>query len=437
MKFNFTVLLLLTALGVRAQFSYVVDQGIPVENANGPLALAWAGGLNATQYNTMDLNGDGLDDLVLFDRMADKISTFINQDNQYHYDPEYESYFPTEIMNWLLLRDHNCDGKKDIFTGDILGIRVFTNISEAGGPPAWEHKKFYDNGGVSNVVLTRGFSVNKINLQLQFDDIPSILDADGDGDLDIFSIRFAGNGTVEYHKNLGVENFSNCDSLDYHRQTIQWGDFTECACGAFAFSGADCSSLGGRIEHAGGKTLLMMDANGDTKLDVIISEATCNRLYFLGNSGDLDNPIITNAALFPPSNSVNLSYPAAFVEDVDFDGNKDLIVSTALFSKTNLSPDLTESNWFYKNTGSTSNPTFTLIQTDFLQGQMIDVGDNAVPAFADRDGDGDNDLFISRNTSPTGASSILAYENTGTNTSPQFRLIDDNYLNFASLTSTI
>ena len=66
--------LLFLSIGLQAQFSYVMDQSIPVKDEQGnELSMPWAGGLNAAHYNTMDLNGDNVDDLVLFDRMADKV----------------------------------------------------------------------------------------------------------------------------------------------------------------------------------------------------------------------------------------------------------------------------------------------------------------------------------------------------------------------------
>src|SRR4051812_36937968 len=106
-----------------AQFTYLLDQHVPVKDITGnTLTAPWAGGLNAAQYNTLDLNHDGQDDLVLFDRMANKVITFINNAQAYQYAPEYEGAFPADVSNWLLLRDFNCDGKKDIFTADVLGI---------------------------------------------------------------------------------------------------------------------------------------------------------------------------------------------------------------------------------------------------------------------------------------------------------------------------
>jgi hypothetical protein len=115
--------------------------------------------------------------------MANKVLTFLRQNDRYTYAPEYELFFPADLLNWLLLRDFNCDGKKDLFTGDNGGMRVFENITLAGETPSWKQIFFYTgfSGPKSEVLLTKGFTA-KINLQLQFDDLPSITDADGDGD---------------------------------------------------------------------------------------------------------------------------------------------------------------------------------------------------------------------------------------------------------------
>ncbi|MBA4055694.1 MAG: hypothetical protein C0490_13345 [Marivirga sp.] len=334
-----------------------------------------------------------------------------------------------------MLRDINCDGKKDIFTGDILGIKVFTNVS-VGENLSWEQFLFYSGfpGSKSQVLLTKGFS-GKINLQLQFDDLPAIVDADGDGDLDIFNVRFVGNGSVEYHQNFSMERYGTCDSLDFERMTQKWGDFTECSCGNFALNGADCPPVvGGRTQHAGGKSLLALDADGDTKLDLLFSEASCSNLYFLNNEGTVNNPVINTTSFYPPNNPVNfLIFPAAFYEDVDFDNRKDLVAVPNIFSKTFPQTNLDRSNWFYKNTGTNAAPAFTFSKTNFLQEHMIDIGDNAVPAFIDYDGDGDYDLFMGQNASDDFVTTIRLYENSGTPTDPQFTFKDNDIWGLSQL----
>lgn len=429
------LIMLLVPLVSQAQFTYTLEQHIPVEDLNGTLLRnPWAGGLNAAQFNTMDLNGDGAEDLVLFDRMANKILTFLNVDNRYVPAPEYEILFPESVSNWLLLRDYNCDGKKDIFTGDVLGIKVFRNTTGSNGLLTWERHLFPTGypGPKSDVLLTLGNN-DKVNLQLQYDDLPSISDVDGDGDLDILNIQYAGH-TIEFHQNLSVENNMPCDSLDFKRVTRTWGNFRECTCGVFAFEGEACPpNSGGRTEHAGGKSLLAIDMDGDQQQDLIFSEAECTRLFALLNEGTSTNPVFTGAAPFPQSAPANfVIFPAAYFEDVDFDGAKDIIATPNVFNKEFLNSDLRNSTWFYKNTGTTQDPVFSLAQTNFLQGDMIDVGDNAVPAFADFNADGDFDLFVSTHSSVDYTSRIYLYENTGSAAAPAFTLLSDDFLGFSS-----
>src|SRR5688572_23422978 len=144
------VFLLFMAHTTFAQFNYVFDQSIPlVDQNNNAVSMPWAGGLNAAQINTLDLNGDGKQDLAVFDRTSDRVVTFLNVNNQYQFAPEYETFFPAEITNWMLLRDYNGDGKKDIFTGDNLGIKVYTNVTPAGDALQWRQFLFMGIGSKS------------------------------------------------------------------------------------------------------------------------------------------------------------------------------------------------------------------------------------------------------------------------------------------------
>lgn len=431
--------LLLFPLSLQAQFTYTLEDSVPVTDGEASLDLAWAGGLNAAQYNTLDLDHDGQDDLVVYDRMVGKISTFLQRDSRYVYTPAYERYFPTEIINWLLIRDYDCDGRKDIFTGHTFGMRIFRNVTPEGDMPTWEGIRFYAGNGSSDAVLYKGSGEVKVNLQMAPDDMPSISDADGDGDLDIFSISFGSpGGTVGYYKNFSMEHLYGCDSLVFERITNKWGGFVECGCGDFAFNNAACSASG-RPQHAGGKSLLVHDFTHDGIPDMVLSEAACDHLWLLENKGTLDAPVINTNVNFPGANAPNFLYPAAYYEDVDFDGKKDIIVSTNLPSKqiNRTDPatfiDLARSSWLYKNSGTDSNPTFAFVKNNFLQDLMIEVGDNAVPAFLDYDGDGDYDLFVSQNSSDIINATIQVYENTGSAELPAFTLTESNYLNFTSL----
>lgn len=426
------LLLLLSTSSLLAQLSYKIDNSITVTVENGvELSQPWAGGLNAVQYNTIDLNQDGTLDLALFDRMANQVITYLNIDDHYIHHPEYQAFFPEQVTNLMLLLDYNCDGKKDIFTYHPLGISVYQNISTT-DKLEWKLVMVYAGpGDKSEVILTKGFS-GLINIKTQYDDLPAIVDADGDGDIDIFTVGFAGHGSIEYHKNFSVERYGTCDSLAFERQTQAWGNLIHCECGVFAFSGTDCPT-GGRTKHAGGKSLLAIDANGDHKLDMLFSESSCNNLYLLPNDGTVDSPVINTSSTFPSDYPVDFEiFPGAYYEDVTFDGKKDLIVTPNIYDKEYEHTNLKNSNWLYINSGTNEHPQFTFQRKDFLQEEMIDVGDNSIPAFADLEGDGDLDLFISTNLLDKNYSYILLYENTGSPTEPKFRLKDDDYLGFSA-----
>lgn len=422
------------AYSVCAQFNYSLDQTIPVEINNQQLSTPWAGGLNAAHTNTLDLNGDGKLDLVLFDRTANKVITYLNQNGQYIYAPDYESLFPNEVDQWLLLRDLNCDGKKDIFTSDPFGIVAFINTTNPGGTLSWRPY----NPTAQNFprpISTKGFS-GPINLKINAADVPAIDDIDGDGDLDILNFYFIGLGTVEYHQNFAMENTGRCDSMQLQRVSQNWGGFTECACGVVSFEGGKtCTELlNGRTQHNGGKALLLIDINNDGAKDVLFSEETCSNLYLLSNLGTSSAPVFNAVSSFPTANPLSiLTYPIPSLEDIDFDGLNDVIVSPNISMREYFGTNFQNSMLQFKNTGTQQAPQFRFVKSNFLQSEMIDVGDFSVPALFDYDGDGDQDLFVSNYVKTSLSSQIYQFENVGTASNPSLKLVTENFFQFSAL----
>jgi hypothetical protein len=405
-----------------AQFTYTIDQSIPVEIDGRALSMAWAGGLNSAQVNTMDLNSDGKQDLVVFDRTTNKLNTYLKQGSGFTYAPDYETLFPESINQWLLLRDFNCDGRKDVFTSDPFGIKVFVNITPSGGKLTW---RSYDVG----YLRTIGLGNMPTNLQMNSSDIPSIDDVDGDGDLDVLVFPFSGGGTIQWHQNQSM----TCDSLELKRIPGSYGGVTECSCGVFAFNGQPCpSGSAGRSQHAGGKSLLMVDLDDDGDRDLLFSEESCARIYALTNQGTKDSPLFQSFSLFPASSPAAMSFPASFFEDVDGDQIRDLLVSPNLGARLFSSTDFEQSLFYYKNTGTNSLPDLTLQQRDFLQNEMIDVGDLASPTFFDMDGDGDQDLLIGTYLQSGFAGTLRYYKNTGTPATPSFRLENNDFFGLSN-----
>jgi hypothetical protein len=420
------VLIFLLSLRASAQFTYTIDQSVPVEINGVLINMPWAGGLNSAQVSTIDLNSDGNSDLVIFDRASGTISTFLRVNNSWQYSPDHAQLFPPDISHWMLLRDFNCDGKKDLFTSHPFGISVFVNTTKTGQPLSW--RSF--NPGFP--LLTKGFS-GTINLKVNEADLPSIDDVDGDGDLDILNMRFTGPGTVEWHRNMSVENTGKCDSLQMERITQNYGNFEECSCGIFAF-GQTCQQLagGGRVAHSGGKNMLAIDLDNDGDRELIFSEESCNRLYVLQNSGTAASATYAGLALFPFSTVSVPLFPAAYHEDVDFDGKADLIVSPNVYARSFSYWLVNNSVLLYRNSGTVQQPSFTFVKNNFLQDQMVEVGDYSVPTFADTDGDGDDDMLIGY-YGQNFIGGIQHYENTGTGALPSFRRIAEDYFGLSAL----
>jgi hypothetical protein len=413
-----------------AQAWFRLDTLTAVQKNGALLQNPWAGGLNAGQFSTMDLNGDGVEDLVVFDRTTNRVSTFTGNatTKTYRHAPGYEARFPA-MENWMLLADYNGDGRKDLFTHTPQGIRVFSQVGQ-GGSWAWKL--------VKPLLNSYGFS-GPINLLVVATDIPALTDVDNDGDLDIVTFELLGNFT-EMHRNMSMERYGVPDSLEFVRNGLCWGNFVKEHCNDFSL-GVDCGAVenptlpGGRIAHAG-NALLMQDLNGDGKKDLLIGHVTCDNIARLINTGTNRVADFTRFdANYPAQDPVRFTiFPAVYSEDVDFDGVKDLLAAPNVYANEGNLIDFRSSVWYYHNAGTTANPSFELRQKNFLQDQMIDVGENAAPAFFDIDGDGDQDLLVGTGGTrgATGfRGGLQLFRNTGTAQKPQFEWQNNEYLNFS------
>ncbi|MDZ7740216.1 MAG: hypothetical protein U5Q03_00190 [Bacteroidota bacterium] len=130
--------LLTFTLSVVIAFSQHIEPDTPeVSLRSDVLAFPWAGGMNSCQYGEIDLDDDGLYDLVVFDRTGNRIMPFINigipDSIAYQYAPEYAFGFPA-LFDWVIFRDYDQDGKMDIFTyaKGLAGMLVFRNVSSGG-----------------------------------------------------------------------------------------------------------------------------------------------------------------------------------------------------------------------------------------------------------------------------------------------------------------
>lgn len=420
---------------------------IPVSiNGQSPL-FGLAGGLNAPQLSAVDFNNDGLEDLYIFDRVGNVHLAFLWNGSSYSFEPEYVANFP-KVKEWVLLRDYNDDGVMDMFAysfdGPTGGIIAYRGYYTAENLLAFERYQFdWDY----NMAFYEQADGDIININISKIDYPAVNDVDCDGDLDILTFNLFG-GYLEFYKNLAVEEGLGLDVLKYDLEDNCWGKFYESgvtpAVNISASSNTCATALHGGIDydtrslHAG-STVLSLDENGDGLTDVILGDLSFNNLILVTNTGSCANAWVTaQDSEFPSYNvpaDINI-FPASFYVDVNGDSKRDLL---AAVNPSSGAEDL-EVLWYYKNTGTDDNPTFSFQQKDFLVDEMVDLGTGARPVFVDYNADGLQDLVVGNNGffQPLGGSklsTLFLYENVGTATTPAYELVDDDYLNMSVYTS--
>jgi hypothetical protein len=385
-----------------------VFQGPSVKQNGLSLSNAWAGGMNAMQYQRMDLNGDGRMDLVTFDRTSQQISTFVQDSvGAFTFAPSYVGQFP-RIENWFVLVDFNQDGYMDLFCATGAGIKVYQNKNSSG--------QFYFEK-IKDPIYTLGFA-GLVNLYVAAPDIPVIADLDGDGDVDVLAFEPGGH-YIEFHENVSMQKSGQAD-LVFEKAAQNWGNIVHNDCRDAQIINSDIriQAVGqlNRIDHVG-NTLGRTSNN-----DLFMGHVSCNNLAFLKNIGTNQQPKYSNFDFdflngFPVVSGVFYS-----ANPLQLSGNKeDLFVSVNTSDNAGFLQDFQHSS-FRISQGQIK---------PFLQDQMIDVGEKASPCFADIDSDGDLDLLIGhagyRNSNDVRAS-IYLYENQG----GEYILKTADYLGLAS-----
>jgi hypothetical protein len=419
-----------------AQLPIAWDTITVIEN-NYVLKMPWANGINYSNISSTDLNFDGKKDLVVFDRLNQfgpgRFRCFINigspGQTKYRADSYYDYHFPQQ-SNWAVLRDYNCDGKEDLFCSTSAGIKVYKNTSTVSNGLNFSLVKplLYSNYNPAGPPSLSNLYASSIG-------VPGIEDIDGDGDLDI--LTFSPQGVlIEYHRNVSA----TCDSLVFELDEDCWGSISETNC-EVDFN--VCPHKSGKISpvstqptaktyHAG-SCLTCLDSDGDGDKDLIMGDISCNTVQYIHNTGSTLTAHFTDTTKrypnYPGINSTTQikmnNFPCAYFVDVDGDNKKDLVATPNAFGSENY-----KSVWYYKNASTTNTVNFQFVKNNFLQDEMIEVGQNSFPVLIDYDADGKKDLLIGTygyyNTNSLRAQLTL-YKNTGTLAQPVFSLITRDY----------
>ncbi|NNC94991.1 MAG: T9SS type A sorting domain-containing protein [Chitinophagales bacterium] len=416
-------LLVFSIMGTKAQFVFEAAGDIPVVSDSQILNFAWAGGLNNPQFSTIDVNLDGIDDLLVFDRTSSKPLIFLRSSIpdtiSYHLDLQFPA-FPETLKNWVLARDYNCDQKADLFVHDVLGISIYKNVSTSN----FALQKF--NKGKQ---LKSDYGSGEVVLLVSGNDIPAIDDIDGDGDLDILTFSFFDGSFIEYHQNQSVELYGNCDSMKFILADPCWGKIEENNTTNAVTLSVSCkgaTTISSHSRHVG-STLTTLDIQRDAVKDLLLGDITFSKMTLLINGGDSSSAFITSQdANFPDSDiPVSVSeFPAAFNVDVNLDGRLDLVIAP-----NSQATEDQENAWLYLDKGVGDTSDFHLTTPSFFTEDMIDVGSGSQPVIVSYNYDALDDVLIANAYSYDNGSKISqidAYVNVGTNSQPQLELFRED-----------
>lgn len=448
----FLITWLLWSLSLSAQIDLDIQRTTPeVLRADGSAyRMPWAGGLNAPQASSADLDGDGAsDDLYLFDRGGNQHLAFVlNEAGQYEYAPELTAFFPPQIKHWVLLRDFDGDGNMDLFAHSdtlVSGILVYQGVRRADGRLEFERLNWGDPLPILYFPLPNGF---RTQIFISTIDYPAIDDLDCDGDLDILTFS-SGGGYVEWYKNLSVERGFGRDTLIFELEEDCYGGIYESGLSPevdLPSSANDCAlrepitgETPAEARHAG-STLLTFDADQDGIKELALGDVSFTEIVVLENSGSCDDAYYTAQELNYPSADVPVDlvfFPAAFHLDIDQDGVRDFVAAPNQFSNSEDYSVL----WYYRNVGMDNELVPVFQDSQFLVRDMIDLGTGAIPTPFDANNDGRMDLVVANYNRFGGflgasLSKLVLFENISSTGEPIFRLADEDYLGMLEFNNT-
>ncbi|MFO0322722.1 MAG: T9SS type A sorting domain-containing protein [Bacteroidota bacterium] len=440
-RLHLIIFLVAVTFNMKAQTNVYRDT-ISVYESGKVLQNPWAGGINFSSFSSIDLNLDGKNDIVAFDKISSsgfgKLKPFLNVGaSNFKYAPQYESLMP-KVQDWAMFYDYNNDGKSDLFAYTVGGIKVYKNTSTISTFGFVLVKSLlYSNYNPSG-------SPNIANIYSNSVGMPGIADIDGDGDLDIINFSVFG-VRLEYHKNKSKELYGHADSLDFELADDCWGDIQETSCQVYLnqcpypkMQNKNINEKSAKVLHAG-SCIMCFDRDGDMDQELILGDISCTDVFYAENGGAQTNAHISDTTVlfpnYPVKSSLNKiqinSYPCTYYLDVDNDGYKDLLASpNAVSGSENF-----ESVWYYKNTSTTPTVSFSFQKKNFLQDGMIELGEGAYPVLFDADSDGKKDLIIGNvgyYNGATNISKLAYYKNVGSTSSPSFSLITRDYQNLST-----
>jgi hypothetical protein len=376
------------------RYQRVVTPSFAVLDSTGKrLRHPFYGGLNVPRPQFVDADQDGDQDLFLQEKTGEL--AFFEHVQGVGGDRDSarlvwrtDHFQEVQLGEWFRFTDLDQDGAPDLLVERPYSyIRVYRNTGPAGDP---QFELFADS--------LRTPSGKPIFSDRQ--NIPNVTDIDGNGRLDLFLGKL--DGTVARYEASG-----DTAGIPHFRKVTD------------EFEGIEIVNQQMASARHGANTLAFADIDGDGDKDLFWGDFFEPGLLLIENTGSPTRPNLRGAPQpFPPSEPVKTSgYNAPALTDWDGDGQLDLFVGV-LGGAFDANTTLSKNFHHYEQTDD----GFRHQTAQFLG--ALDVGSESTTAWADLDGDGDTDGLLANKIDPAQGqtSRIYVLENTGTASSPRFRM---------------
>ncbi len=337
----------------------------------------------ATNMAAVDIDADGDIDLFGGTYYSGELRFFENvgTPQSYQYSLVTEAWQSVQAPQGKAdpcFADLDADGDLDLLVGTAAGtIYYYRNDGDSANPQM--------------TYVTNSY----LNIDVEEDASPELVDIDNDGDLDLFVGRspYGGQsvtqGDVFFYENVGSPQEAIFQLITTNYMT--W----------------DCG-------HHSKPRLVDIDADGDPDLFSSIGD----RLTFYNNQGTVSDP----AYVWETDNFQNVIVfgLTPWFCDIDADGDYDLLAGESAIPGP---PGL----HLYLNRGTPQRPDFVFVTDDLVPGVFTTGSVILSPWTADIDADGDQDLFVSAGT-------VYYFENVGSASSFDFQFVTSGWQNVGYIT---